>query len=44
MMKRAISRQTGFTLTELMVGMTIGLIVLSGVSSAYIASSNAGRE
>ncbi len=44
MMKRAISRQTGFTLTELMVGMTIGLIVLSGVSSAYIASSSAGRE
>ena len=43
-MKRPISRQTGFTLTELMVGMTIGLIVLSGVSSAYIASSNAGRE
>jgi len=37
-------RQGGFTLAELMVGMTIGLIVLSGVSSAYLASSRAGRE
>jgi type IV pilus assembly protein PilW len=44
MICRAINRQSGFTLTELMVGMTIGLIVLSGVSSAYIASSQAGRE
>ena len=36
--------QRGFTLAELMVGMTIGLIVLSGVSSAYLASSRAGRD
>ena len=43
-MKREIFFQTGFTLAELMVGMTIGLIVLSGVSSAYIASSQAGRD
>ncbi len=39
-----MSRQTGFTLVELMVGMTIGLIVLSGITSAYVASSRAGRE
>ena len=40
----ANNRQIGFTLTELMVGMTIGLIVLSGVSSAYLSSSRAGRD
>jgi type IV pilus assembly protein PilW len=44
MRSKVMSRQTGFTLAELMVGMTIGLIVLSGVSSAYISSSRAGRE
>jgi type IV pilus assembly protein PilW len=44
MIKREQYRQHGFTLAELMVGMTIGLIVLSGVSSAYLASSRAGRE
>jgi len=44
MIKRAVRRQSGFTLAELMVGMTIGLIVLTGVSSAYLASSRAGRE
>jgi type IV pilus assembly protein PilW len=38
------NRQAGFTLAELMVGMTIGLIVLSGVTSAYVASSKAGRD
>jgi type IV pilus assembly protein PilW len=38
------SRQKGFTLAELMVGMTIGLIVLSGVTSAYVASSKSGRD
>ena len=44
MSKAANNHQNGFTLTELMVGMTIGLIVLSGVSSAYLSSSRAGRE
>jgi type IV pilus assembly protein PilW len=38
------NRQRGFTLAELMVGMTIGLIVLSGVTSAYVASSKSGRD
>lgn len=37
-------RQTGFSLVELMIGMTIGLLVLAGVSSAYLASSRAGGE
>ncbi len=41
---RERNRQTGFTLAELMVGMTIGLIVLSGVTSAYVASSKSGRD
>ena len=39
-----ISRQEGFTLTELMVALTVGLIVLSGLTSAYVSSSHAGRE
>ena len=41
---KKMNRQTGFTVAELMVGMTIGLIVLSGVSSAYISSRKAGGE
>ncbi len=40
---RMPTRQSGFTLAELMVGMTIGLLVLSGVTSAYLASSRAGN-
>ncbi|MGD8789748.1 MAG: PilW family protein, partial [Burkholderiales bacterium] len=44
MFKKTLSHQSGFTLAELMVGMTIGLIVLSGVSSAYLASSRSGRD
>ena len=44
MISRQRNRQAGFTLAELMVGMTIGLIVLSGVTSAYVASSKAGRD
>ncbi len=44
MKNRQRKRQGGFTLAELMVGMTIGLIVLSGVTSAYVASSKAGRD
>ncbi len=44
MTNRAIKRHAGFTLAELMVGMTIGLIVLSGLTSAYVASSRTGRE
>jgi type IV pilus assembly protein PilW len=36
-------RQAGFTLAELMVGMTIGLLVLSSVTSAYVSSSRAGN-
>lgn len=44
MMESKLSdRQTGFTLAELMVGMTIGLLVLSGVTSAYVSSSRAGN-
>lgn len=44
MNKRAINRHKGFTLAELMVGMTIGLLVLSGVTSAYLAANRGGRE
>jgi type IV pilus assembly protein PilW len=36
-------RQKGFTLVELMVGMTIGLLVLVGVTSAYLSSARAGN-
>jgi len=44
MRNRQRNRQHGFTLAELMVGMTIGLIVLSGVTSAYVASSKSSRD
>jgi type IV pilus assembly protein PilW len=44
MMESKLSdRQTGFTLAELMVGMTIGLLVLSSVTSAYVSSSRASN-
>lgn len=39
-----MTKQLGFTLAELMIGMAIGLIVLSGVTSAYVASSRSGRD
>ncbi len=34
--QRTVARQQGFTLVELMVGMVVGLIVISGVIALYI--------
>jgi type IV pilus assembly protein PilW len=37
-------RQAGFSLIELMIGMTIGLIMLAALGSLYVASSKARTE
>lgn len=39
-----VSGQRGVTLVELMVGMTIGLIVVAGLAVMFANSSRAGRE
>ena len=36
--------QRGFTLAELMVAMTIGLIVVAGAGSAYLGTTRANRD
>jgi type IV pilus assembly protein PilW len=43
MLKRQPSRARGFTLIEMMVGITVGLIVLWGLSSVYLNSARGSR-
>lgn len=38
-----VSRQRGFSLVELMVSLTIGLVIMLAVVSAYLGSAGAGR-
>jgi type IV pilus assembly protein PilW len=40
---RAASRELGLSLIELMVSITIGLILMIAISSAYMGSSSAGK-
>lgn len=40
----AARRQRGFSLIELMIAITIGLIILSGMSALFVTSSNSTRE
>jgi len=43
-MNRKIRRQSGFTLIEAMVAMTLGLLVLAGITGIFISSSRGYRE
>ena len=42
-MQRRQGMQAGFSLVELMVSLTIGLVITVAALSAYMGSSNAGR-
>ena len=37
------ARQRGMTLVELMVGMTLGLFLIAGIGSVFVATGNADR-
>jgi prepilin-type N-terminal cleavage/methylation domain-containing protein len=41
---RRRSSQCGFTLTELMVGLTVGSLVLSGTTAVYLLTARAAAE
>src|SRR5690242_8298963 len=41
---RLLKRQTGVSLVELMVALTIGLLLLTGLSLIFVNSSEANRE
>jgi len=43
-MKRAHSKQTGVTLVELMIGITVGLIVLAGVINVFVATVKSSSD
>lgn len=43
MLNRKLSSQTGLSLVELMVGMAVALIVLSGLSAVYLNTSRSSR-
>jgi type IV pilus assembly protein PilW len=42
-LKRSRRRESGFSLIELLVSMTIGLVIMAAAMSAFIGSSGAGR-
>ncbi|MBI3044840.1 MAG: PilW family protein [Betaproteobacteria bacterium] len=43
-MNRAMRHDSGFSLVELMIAMTIGLLLLSGLAMIFVNSSDANRE
>jgi len=43
-MIRTLRSNSGFSLVELMIAMTIGLMLLAGLSLIFVNSSNASRE
>ena len=43
-MNRTIRRAAGFSLIELMIAMTIGLLLLSGLAMIFVNSSDSNRE
>lgn len=43
-MNRTLHSNSGFSLVELMIAMTIGLMLLAGLTTIFINSSNASRE
>jgi len=44
MSKRLSSRAAGFTLVELMVAMTLGLFLMAGIGSVFVATGQANRS
>jgi type IV pilus assembly protein PilW len=43
-MSRVMRNHSGFSIIEMMIAMTIGLLLLSGLSMIFVNSSNANRE
>ena len=43
-MTRTPRSNSGFSLIELMIAMTIGLLLLAGLTMIFVNSSNASRE